>query len=104
MNELKINILRTPARSIVKRSLGVLYIITGIFWLISRVLDQDPDSSRFPLPFLDIVFFIVFGINGIVFIIEGYGKSIGKLFWGGVYKDRCNKSRIQFKLLLWRRT
>ena len=80
MNELNINILQLPARSLFKRILGVLYLIMGISWFLSRIIFDDPESSRFPLPILDLSYIILFGFSGIIFIIEGYGVSIARLF------------------------
>jgi len=80
MNELNINILRSPAKSVVRRFLGILYVIMGVLWLITRIILKDPEPSRFPLPFLDIVYIVLFGFTGIIFIIEGSGISIGRWF------------------------
>ena len=80
MKELNINILRSPARSTVRRVLGFLYILIAILWLVMRIVNNESEQGRFPLPFLDIVYSILFGISGIVFLIEGSGISIGKWF------------------------
>jgi hypothetical protein len=80
MKELNINILRSPARSTVRRVLGILYILIAILWLVIRIVNNESEQGRFPLPFLDIVYSILFGISGIVFLIEGSGISIGKWF------------------------
>jgi hypothetical protein len=80
MKELNINILRSPARSTVRRVLGLLYILIAILWMVMRIVNNETEQGRFPLPFLDIVYSILFGISGIVFLIEGSGISIGKWF------------------------
>jgi hypothetical protein len=80
MKELKINILRSPARSTVRRLLGSLYILLGILWLVTRIVNREPEPERFPLPFLDIIYILLFGFSGVVFLIEGSGISIGSWF------------------------
>ena len=80
MNELNIDILCSPPRSFFRKFLGVLYLLMGISWFFTRIISDDPEPSRFPLPILDLSYIILFGFSGIIFIIEGYGVSIAMLF------------------------
>jgi hypothetical protein len=82
MKELNINILRSPARSTLRRVLGILYILIGVLWLVMRIISSEAEAERFPLPFLDIIYTALFGFSGVVFLIEGSGISIGS--WFGV--------------------
>ena len=80
MNELNINILRSPEKSHVRIFLGIIYITLAVLWLITRIILKDPGSEIFPLPFLNVVYILLFGVTGIVFIIEGSGISIAGWF------------------------
>ena len=80
MNELNIDILCSPPRSFFRKSLGVLYLLMGISWFFTRIISDDPEPFRFPLPILDVSYIILFGIAGIIFIIEGSGISMARLF------------------------
>lgn len=80
MKELNINILRSPSRSSFRRILGILYLLIAILWLVMRVAGIEHKTGRFPLPFFDIVYSALFGLSGIVFLIEGSGISIGRCF------------------------
>ena len=78
--DLNINILRSPPRSITKKVLGTLYILLAILWFVVRIMNNEPDASRSHHPFLDIVYILLFGFSGVVFLIEGSGISIGRWF------------------------
>jgi len=80
MKDLNINILRSPARSTVRRVLGFLYILIAVLWLVLRIVNNESEQGKFPLPFLDIIYSLLFGVSGVVFLIEGSGVSIGKWF------------------------
>jgi hypothetical protein len=80
MKELNINILRSPSRSTFRKVLGILYLLLAILWLVLRLINKKPGTGNFPLPFLDIVYTVLFGLSGIVFLIEGSGISIGRWF------------------------
>lgn len=93
--ELNINILRPPASSLVKKVLGTIYILLALAWIVIRLIFNEPEPARFPLPFLDIIYCIVFGLTGIIFLIEGSGKSIGSLF-GEAY-IKIDRERLRIK-------
>jgi hypothetical protein len=80
MKELNINILRSPTRSRFRKILGILYVLIAVLWLAIRIVNRGSGPGNFPLPFFDIVYTVLFGFSGIVFLIEGSGISIGRWF------------------------
>lgn len=99
MNELNISILRSPGKSIVRRLLGVIYVMVAGLWLFSRIIFKDSASSGFTLPFLDVVYVLLFGSTGIVFIIEGSGRPISS--WFGEAYIRIDKESLRIKKGVW---
>lgn len=95
MNDLNINMLRTPSRSLAKRFLGILYLLLGLLWILSRIIFDDPGPARFPLPFLDIIYIVLCGISGFIFLIESFGISISS--WFGEAYIRIDNNRICIK-------
>jgi hypothetical protein len=108
MKELYINIVRTPPRSMTKKVLGSLYILLGILWFVMRIMNNEPQPDRLYQPFLDIVYIVLFGFSGVVFLIEGSGISIGR--WFGEAYIKIDSERIFIKkgvfskewIILWR--
>jgi hypothetical protein len=95
MNELNINLLHTPSRNTTRRFLGIIYTVLGILWLAIRIMSKEPESERFPIHLLDIIYMIVFLITGVIFILEGSGISISS--WFGVAYIRINGKHIAVK-------
>jgi hypothetical protein len=80
MNKLEINLLRTPVKSTLRKIFGILYLILSVLWLIMRVNLEKPVFNKTNLTFLDIIYVILFGFAGFIYLIEGYGISIAKWF------------------------
>ena len=101
MNDLNINILRSPVRSRIRRILGALYILLAIIWLSTKIELRDPVSV------FDIVYSVFFWLSGIIFLIDGYG--INMIRWFGEAYIKIDASSIRIKkgvsskewLLLW---
>jgi len=106
MNELNINLLHSPGRSLFRRVLGGLYILMGVSWLILRIVSQEPIINIATLRFLDFIYTGFFVLAGIIYIIEGFGISISSWFGQAFIKidmtSICIKKGIflkQWKLL-----
>jgi hypothetical protein len=95
MENIQINILRSPSRSTVRRFLGILYIILAILWIAIRIVHREAEPGRFPFPYFDIVYALFFGFSGAVFLIEGSGISIGR--WFGEAYIRLDSTGIFIK-------
>jgi hypothetical protein len=95
MKELNINILRSPAKSTVRRFLGVIYSILGILWLLSKIILKDPESIRNHLSVFDIIYSVFLVLSGIIFLLDGYGISISK--WFGEAYIKIDLTRICIK-------
>jgi hypothetical protein len=95
MEELYINILRSPARSLFRRILGVLYIVIGVAWLILRLSTDEPVSNRLTVTFLDLIFTVFFGFAGAVNLIEGNGISLSS--WLGESYIKIDMTRLCIK-------
>jgi hypothetical protein len=95
MNELIINILRPPAKSIFRRVLGALYILMSIAWLILRITSVEPVVNRATITFLDLIYTVFFGFTGIVYLIEGSGISMSS--WFGEAYIKINATRLCIK-------
>ena len=80
MNELYINILQSPSRSIVRRIIGVFYILISVLWLVMRIVSKEPVTNQATVSFFDLIYTFFFGLAGIVFIIDGSGISISRWF------------------------
>jgi hypothetical protein len=107
MNELYINILQSPSRSIVRRIIGVFYILISVLWLVMRIVSKEPVTNQATVSFFDLIYTFFFGLAGIVFIIDGSGISISRWF-GEAYikidaKQICIKKGVFSKewILLW---
>ena len=107
MNELYINILQSPSRSIVRRIIGVLYILISVLWLVMRIVSKEPVTNQVMVSFFDLIYTFFFGLAGIVFVIDGAGISISRWF-GEAYikidaKQICIKKGVFSKewILLW---
>jgi len=107
MKELYINILQSPSRSIVRRIIGVLYILISVLWLVMRIVSKEPVTNQVTVSFFDLIYTFFFGLAGIVFVIDGAGISIIRWF-GEAYikidaKQICIKKGVFSKewILLW---
>lgn len=107
MNELYINILQSPSRSIVRRIIGVFYILISVLWLVMRIVSKEPITNQATVSFFDLIYTFFFGLAGIVFVIDGAGISISRWF-GEAYikidaKQICIKKGVFSKewILLW---
>jgi hypothetical protein len=92
MNELYIDILRSPTRSKFRRVLGTLYILIGVAWLVIRIALKEPVTNRITVSFFDFIYTVFFGFTGIMFVIDGSGISISK--WFGEAYIKINMVRI----------
>jgi hypothetical protein len=92
MEELNINISRSPAKSKARKALGALYILIGAIWLAIRMLSDEPVINHLTIKFLDVIYTIIFGLTGIIFLIDGSGLSISR--WFGEAYIKINNTRI----------
>ena len=107
MNELYINILQSPSRSIVRRIIGVFYILISVLWLVMRIVSKEPVTNQATVSFFDLIYTFFFGLAGIVFIIDGAGISMCR--WFGEAYIKLNATQICIKkgvfskewILLW---
>ena len=95
MNELYIDILRTPVKSRVRRIIGILYIVMSVLWLFMRILSDKPLINKPLITFFDIMYIILFGLSGLIFLIDGNGISISK--WFGEAYIKINDTQISIK-------
>jgi hypothetical protein len=107
MEELNINILRSPVKSNVRRILGIIYILVAPSWLVTRLLSDSPLINSVTLKILDIIYSVIFCITGVIFLIDGSGISISSWF-GEAYvkinrKSICIRKSVFSKewILLW---
>jgi hypothetical protein len=89
MNDLFIDLIRTPVKSRFRRILGFCYVILVILWLVVKVIYHNP------LSWFDILYSVVFGISGVVFIIDGYGVSFSRFFGEAFIKISTADIRVK---------
>jgi hypothetical protein len=89
MNDLFIDLIRTRVKSRFRRILGFSYVILVILWLVVKVIYHNP------LSWFDILYSVVFGISGVVFIIDGYGVSFSRFFGEAFIKIDTTDVRVK---------
>lgn len=83
--ELKIDLLRSQAKSPYKKWLGVLFVIFGISWTILKLVMGEP------VGFFDWIYSVVFILNGVIHLVEGtQGRTIDSYF-GKAYVEVDSK-------------
>ena len=99
MNELFIDLQRKPVVSNLRKVIGIIYILLGILWAITRILSGEPLIHKTTLSFLDFIYVVVLGISGAGFIIDGSGISMSSWF-GKAYISIDSKQLIIKKKVL----
>ena len=72
--ELKRDLLVIQQKSVFRISMGILFFIISIAWIVDLAISGNSKS-----PF-DWFFFVIFVLNGLVHSIEGFGFSLARLF------------------------
>jgi hypothetical protein len=76
MKDVKINILRSESLKVLRRVLGVIFIIISILWIADRMLfGANPNKDR-DLHFFDYLYILFMLSMGIIYILDSYGISV----------------------------
>jgi hypothetical protein len=71
--ELKRDLLVIQKKSVFRISMGILFIVISIVWIVDLMIESKTDRL------FDWLYFGLFFLNGIVFSIEGFGFSVSRL-------------------------
>jgi hypothetical protein len=89
MNELNINIIRTPARSVARKVLGVLSMALGVIWSGYMIVADEK------APVTSIIMSIYILVIGLIYFIDGSGIPVSG--WFGEAYLKIDKTGICIK-------